>query len=180
MSWKSVRGYEGLYAVSDKGKIKSLSRVTEDGRHIKPKMIKGGVYPNGYHFVCLRKNGKNKNKLVHRLVAEAFIDNPDNLPVVNHVDGEKGNNAADNLEWCTQGDNLKHAVTIGLVESQCKIRRKVTVKQGEHIILFDTMKDCSEFFGFKKSWLHNQIRKHGCTFKYGNYLIEVHGRGTDK
>lgn len=180
MLWKSICGYEGLYAVSDKGQVKSLSRTTTDGKHIKPKIIQGGMYPNGYRFVSLRKNGKNETKMVHRLVAEAFIPNPENLPVVNHIDGNKENNSVSNLEWCTQRDNLKHAVVMGLVESQCKIRRKVTVKQGEHIILFDTMKDCCEFFGFKKSWLHNQIRKHGCAFSYGDYLIEVHGRGIDK
>lgn len=76
-----------------------------------------------------------------------------------------------------KGYNLKHAVDIGLMESQCKIRRKVTVKRGEHIILFDTMKDCATFFGFKKGWLQNQIRKHGCIFNYKDYEIEVHERG---
>lgn len=180
MKWKSIKGYEGLYEVSDTGRIKSLCRITIDGKHIKEKIINGGEYSNGYKFVCLRKNGENRNFLVHRLVAEAFIPNSVNLPVVNHIDGNIHNNCVNNLEWCTYSYNLKHAVDIGLVENQCKIRRKVTIRQGEHIILFDTMKDCAAFFGFKRGWLHNQIRKHGCIFDYRGYEIEVHGRGTDK
>lgn len=178
--WKPIKGYEGLYEVSDFGQVKSLERTASDGRHLKEKIIHGGFYPNGYRFVCLRKDDANKNFLVHRLVAESFIPNPNDFPVVNHLDGNIKNNNVNNLEWCSQGRNLEHAVEIGLIESQCKIRRKVTVKQGEHIILFDTMKDCAEFFGFKKGWLHNKIRKHGCIFNYGDYQIEVHGRGNDK
>src|SRR5699024_7680392 len=109
-------------------------------------------------------------------VAETFIPNVDNKPVINHKDGNRKNNNVHNLEWCTQAYNLKHAIDTGLMESQCKIRRKVTVKQGEHIILFDTMKDCAAYFGFKRGWLQNLIRKHGCTFKYKDYLIKVHDR----
>lgn len=175
-----VKGYENLYAVTTSGTVISCERRCSDGRLIKERILKGGEFSNGYKFVCLTKNGVRKNKLIHRLVAEAFIPNPDNLPVVNHIDGNIQNNSVENLEWCTQGYNLKHAVDIGLIESQCKIRRKVTVKQGEHIILFDTMEDCAAFFGFKKGWLHNQIRKHGCIFNYKGYEIEVHGRGNDK
>lgn len=178
--WKPIRNYEGLYMVSSTGRILSCERKGSDGRVLKEKSLNGGQYSNGYKFVCLRKDGKNKNCSIHRLVADAFIPNPSRLPVVNHKDGNINNNCTDNLEWCTQGSNLEHAVEIGLVESQCKIRRKVTVKHGEHIILFDTMKDCAAFFGFKKGWLHNQIRKHGCTFNYSKYNIEVHGRGIDK
>ena len=113
-------------------------------------------------------------------MAEAFIENPEGLPLVNHIDGNKTNNHVNNLEWVSYARNFEHAVEIGLMESQCKIRRKVTVKCDEHITTFDTMQDCAAFFGFKKSWLHNQIRKHGCTFNYHGYEIEVHGRGLDK
>lgn len=178
--WKNILGYEGLYKISDTGEVLSCERITSDGRKIKSKLLLGGEYSNKYRFVCLRKNGVNHNASVHRLVAEAFIPNPENLPCVNHVDGNKQNNNVSNLEWCSYSENIQHAVKIGLVESQCKIRRKVTVKQGEHIILFDTMKDCANFFGFKKGWLQNQIRKHGCAFDYKGYEIKVHERRTDK
>ena len=177
--WKDISGYEGLYQVSNFGRVKSLPRTvrTRSGTGERSeRIISGGTYSNDYNFVCLRKNGFNRNHSIHRLVAEAFIPNPSNLPTVNHIDGNKQNNYVENLEWCTQGENLKHAIKIGLVESQCKIRRTVTVECGEHIVTFKTMSDCSKFFGFKRGWLNGQIRKHGCSFDYGDYHIEVHER----
>ncbi len=174
---KPIKGYEGIYEITEFGQVYSCERTGSDGRHLKKKLLKGGRFSNGYEFVCLRKEGINSNKLIHRLVAEAFIPNIEDHLVVNHLDGNIHNNTKDNLEWCSQAKNLKHAVNIGLMESQCKIRRKVTVKQDENIILFDTMKDCAISFGFEKGWLHNQIRRHGCIFNYKGYEIEVHKRG---
>ena len=168
--WKDIEGFKYHYQVNEHGDVQKI----HSGKIIP---LKGGTYSNGYEFVSLTTNNmKYKNFSRHRLVAEAFIPNPMNLPCVNHIDGNKKNNSVLNLEWCTQGENLKHAIEIGLVENQCKIRRKVTVKHGEHIALFDTMTDCSSFFGFKKGWLHNQIRRHGCIFNYKDYIIEVHER----
>ena len=168
--WKNVDGFKYNYQVNEHGDVRKIykGRITD---------LKGGTYSNGYEFVALTVDTMNyKNISRHRLVAEAFIANPNNLPCVNHKDGNKQNNAVENLEWCTQSQNLEHALKIGLVESQCKIRRKVTIKKGEHIALFDTMQDCCRFFGFKKGWLQNQIRKHGCIFNYKEYSIEVHER----
>lgn len=175
--WKSIEGYEKSYEISSCGRIKSKDRKIIDGRNLKGKLLKGGSYPNGYRFMNLRKNGVNKSHLIHRLVAKAFIPNPNNYPVVNHLDGDKSNNKLENLEWCTQADNLYHAVKTNQMESICKIRRKVTIKHNDKKIMFDTMKDASEFFGFTRTWLNSQIRKHGCTFKYQGYDIQVHGRG---
>lgn len=95
---KPIIGYEGLYEITDDGLVFSVDRYTSDGKHLKRKEIKGSKYSNGYEFVCLRKDGLNHNCLKHRLVAEAFIPNPDNLPVVNHKDGNKLNNKIENLE----------------------------------------------------------------------------------
>ena len=177
--WKDIAGYEGDYQVDECGNVKSCERDTH-GKHINEKIIHGGMYSNGYRFVCLRKDGKSSNKSIHRLVAMCFVPNPNNLPLVNHIDGDKLNNHASNLEWCDAKQNLHHAVKMGLSPDWCRIKRKVTVKQGEHITLFETMKDCAKFFGFKKGWLHNQIRKHGCIFSYKGYEITVHERGNDK
>lgn len=174
---KSVIGYEGLYEVTSDGDIFSVDRYTKDGKHLKRKKIKGGKFSNGYEFVCLRKDGVNHNCLKHRIIAESFIPNPNNLPIVNHKDGNRQNNSIDNLEWCTQGYNLKHAIQIGLVESQCKIRRKVKVKKDDLEIVFNTMKDCAEFFGFKKGWLQGYVRKYGLDFSYNEYEIKVSERG---
>lgn len=88
--WKSIKGYEDLYAVSNFGKVKSLKY----GKILKPQN-KG----NGYLQVSLCRNGKRKTLLVHRLVAEAFIPNPYGLPEINHIDENKSNNCVENLEW---------------------------------------------------------------------------------
>lgn len=177
--WKDVPGYEGLYQVSNLGRVKSLPRMVHvrNGNAMRPeRIIRGGTFSNDYKFVCLRKDGVNQNHSIHRLVARAFLLNPENLPEVNHIDGNKQNNRVENLEWCDRKRNLQHAIEIGLIESQCKIRRKVTVECGEHIVTFKTMSDCSKFFGFKRGWLNSQIRKHGCSFNYGDCHIEVHER----
>ena len=98
--WKPVVGYEGHYQVSNFGRVKSIKFGKEI---ILKQKIKGG-----YYYVNLSKNGILKTYLVHRLVAEAFIDNTDNLPCVNHKDEDKTNNSVDNLEWCTQSYNINY------------------------------------------------------------------------
>ena len=177
IGWSWVEGYEGMYSVSTTGVVKSCERFTIDGKHLMPKEIKGGCYPNGYRFVCLRKDGVNKNHMIHRLVAQAFIPNPYDLPEVNHKDGNKQNNRIENLEWCTRSENLNHAVQIGLIESQCKIRRKVTIQNDQGTVTFSSMLECEKFFGFKKGWLQPKIRKHGLCFSYGGYQITIGERG---
>ena len=175
--WKSIAGYEGIYEVNNFGKVKRLPQIYHN-RKFKEKALNICYNPGtGYEYVSLRKNKHNKNYSVHRLVAQAFIPNPNNYSDVNHKDGNKRNNNVNNLEWCTRSYNLAHAIKIGLVKNQCKICRQVTVKYNEKIIIFDTMKDCAAYFGFKNSWLRNQIRKHGLTFVYNNYEITVSERG---
>lgn len=119
--WKDIKGYEGLYEVSSYGNVRSLDRVvicsngrkcSQNGRILKPVKDK-----DGYLICGLRKNSKRKIFKVHRLVAQAFIPNPNNLPQVNHKDENKGNNCVflkkdgsvdlnkSNLEWCTQAYN---------------------------------------------------------------------------
>ena len=179
--WKPIIGYEDCYEVSNLGRIKSLSRTIKksDGttQHYREKIMKPGKTTSGYAFIILCKNKRHKNYGIHRLVAQAFIPNPNEYLDVNHIDGNKLNNIVSNLEWCTRSDNLKHALKMGLVENQCKIRRKVIVRHNEETIIFDCMKDCCEYFGYKKGWLQNRIRKHGCSFYYGEYHITVCERG---
>ena len=102
--WKDIPDYEELYQISNYGNIKNKKRNN---------YLKGGI-KRGYREVILFKNNKNNYKLVHRLVAENFIPNPDNLPQVNHKDGNKLNNNLDNLEWCSRSENMKHAYKLGL------------------------------------------------------------------
>lgn len=110
--WKDVKGYEENYQVSNYGKIRSKDRylrVCGGGyRFVKGIPIKTMTYTNGYIGVGLYKNGKHKMKLVHRLVAESFIPNPDNYPQINHKDENITNNHLENLEWCTAKYNANY------------------------------------------------------------------------
>ena len=115
--WKDIKDYEGIYQISNLGNIKSLDRpkrnydintgmftlVTIRGKIRKPRLTSFG-----YYTILLSKNGKRKWFFIHRLVAEAFVPNPDNLPFVNHKDENPQNNKVDNLEWCTAKYNSNY------------------------------------------------------------------------
>ena len=107
--WRPIEGYEGLYEVSNTGRVRSLDRYVkgkgESYRLQKGKMLSPIKNKYGYLQVNLCCNGKNKMFLVHRLSAQAFIPNPDNLPEINHKDENPGNNSVDNLEWCDRSYN---------------------------------------------------------------------------
>ena len=103
--WKDIKDYEGLYQVSNLGRIRSLDRLVKHAFKGYSR-LKGKIKPcrkntHGYLNINLCKDGKAKTLLIHRLVAQAFLPNPDNLPEVNHKDENKENNRVDNLEWCT-------------------------------------------------------------------------------
>ena len=110
--WKEVRGYERSYEVSNFGKVKSLSRVVERskvGNFIcKEKIVVPFLSPCGYYYVKLSKNGKTSNFRINRLVAIAFIENPNNKPEVNHINGNPLDNSDINLEWVSCRENSCH------------------------------------------------------------------------
>lgn len=112
--FKDIKGYEGLYQVSNLGRVRSLKRRNAGERFLV--LLNGSA---GYSQVRLSKNGVAKTKNVHCLVAQAFIPNPKNLPEVNHKKGIKVDNRATQLEWCTSGENAKHAFKIGLRVGPC-------------------------------------------------------------
>ena len=107
--WRDIEGYEGLYQVSNLGNVKSLDRYIpySNGKLVfyKGKILKPILDKYGYNTVNLHKFINREQKKVHRLVAEAFISNPDNLPLINHKDENKENNCVDNLEWCDTNYN---------------------------------------------------------------------------
>ncbi len=116
-TWKPVGGFEGLYAVSNLGRVKSLKRNTTSGGIMKTHINRG------YEYVHLCKDGKHYNAKVHRLVASAFVGNPMGKPEVNHLDEDKTNNRADNLEWVTAKENSRHGTKAERVAQ--KTRKKI-------------------------------------------------------
>ena len=114
--WKDVPGYEGYYAVSNLGRVKSLERTIQNDGNLgqnklskySERIMKPGKRKKGYLGINLTRNCKTRAFLVHRLVAEAFIPNPQNLPFINHKDENKQNNRVENLEWCTNKYNVNY------------------------------------------------------------------------
>src|SRR5699024_10761196 len=110
-SWKDIEGYEGLYQISNLGRVKSLSRDIQMNGYIKrSKMtyLRFSRLPYGYLTVALSKRSIKKQFYVHRLVALYFVDNPNKYNEVNHIDEDKENNYFLNLEWCTRKQNMNH------------------------------------------------------------------------
>lgn len=127
--WKDIPEFEGLYQASNLGRIKSVKRIAKkeyrNNRIVKEKIMEGTKNKDGYLKIHISNKERNINKcvFVHRLVAKAFIPNPNNLPQINHKDGNKLNNCISNLEWCTNLYNQQHAWKNGL--------HKPTWKKGE-------------------------------------------------
>lgn len=108
--WKQIPGYEGLYEVSSDGEVRSNKRATTSGKILKQYVSKR----NGYCYVCLSKDNKATTKRVHGLVASAFFGERVEGSQINHKDGNKRNNRVENLEYCTQSENMRHAYKMGL------------------------------------------------------------------
>ena len=113
-TWRDIEGYEGSYQVSDLGNVRSVDRVDASGNKRKGRPRKLTVDRYGYHVVGLTRDSVMKYLKVHRLVAQAFIPNPDNKPDVNHINGVKTDNRVSKLEWCTPKENTRHAIEMGL------------------------------------------------------------------
>lgn len=131
--WVDVKGYEGLYKVSNKGNVKSLYRevLKSNGKTqiIIEKILKPQDSGHGYNRVNLYKNKKPKMITVHSIVLEAFTNKRENGKVINHIDGDKKNNNLNNLEWCTSKENTIHGFKTGLIEkgekhSRAKLKEK--------------------------------------------------------
>lgn len=172
--WRDIDGYKGLYQVSNIGNVKSLPRekrgkgdgvLKVDERILKPNPTsrKTAIHNTEYLTVCLSKEGQKKTFLLHRLVAKAFVDNPDNKPHVNHKNGNGFDNRVNNLEWVTNAENINHAWKIGLMSDDTrrvmseKAKRRLgklnscwrgyvnVCFDGELIEQFETLKDAEQW-----------------------------------
>lgn len=120
--WKAIKGYEGLYQVSNLGRVKSLYRCI---------ILSPKISNSGYYVVTLSLNGETKMFLIHRLVAQNFLENPDNLSCVNHKDQNKLNNCVSNLEWCDNRYNIRYS----------KAKKVGCYKDDKLIKIYDALRD---------------------------------------
>lgn len=199
--WRDVGGYEGLYQVSNLGRVKSLEKMR--GAFPQKEMIKKQFYSNGYLRCQLHKNGKSRKIFVHRLVAEAFIPNPNNKPQVDHIDRNRSNNNIQNLRWCTAKENVLfegtrniRKQTLNRVHNDCIIQekrlRKVCKKvvqedlNGKTIRIWSSLAEIKRELGKDVSNQCNRVYKRSykiknCTFRFfdpdrDGLLIAEYGR----
>jgi hypothetical protein len=159
--WKDVVGYEGLYQVSNIGRIKSVKRYANSKsnklRSVPEKIIKSKINKHGYECVQLHDDGARKHITVHRVVALAFITNSCGKPQINHIDGIKTNNSVTNMEWCTNSENMIHAHKLGLVQmplgEKHYMSKAITQynKDGEYIKNYKCMSDAQRELGIDTS-----------------------------
>lgn len=179
--WKPIENYEGLYEVSSWGRIKSCKRelVNILGRKhtIPEKIMKLHFLPNGYVGIGLHKNNKKKDFYVHRLVANAFIPNTNNLPEVNHKDEDKQNNKFDNLEWCTDKENKNYGTYILRMAATKRRKGGKRIEQytldGTFVRKYNSIKDAAQTVGvsntaIKDTLMGKQKQSAGFAWKWAN------------
>lgn len=136
--WVDVIGFEGLYAVSNKLRVKSYKRKGINGYAIHDKILRAGKHSGGYAKFTFCKDGNFHYFNRHRLVATAFIPNPLNLPCINHIDNDPTNDAIENLEWCTFRHNTRHAIKAGRLTWLGENNGGSKLKEGQVLEIFNT------------------------------------------
>lgn len=147
--WKDIVGYEGLYKVSNKGGVYSIRRKRE---------MSPTISNNGYKRVKLYTRGKYKTISIHRLVAKTFLENPENYPVVNHIDENKFNNNVENLEWCTQKQNVNHGTGKQRRAEAVKMQVEQYTLDNQYIATYKSAVDLQKEYGFHQSAISRVCR----------------------
>ena len=164
--WKDIKGFEGLYKVSNLGRVKSCERTVEYfnpktnklGRHtVKEKIKKPSTKENGYLQVSLYINNKGINKYIHRLVAEAFIENPQNKKTVNHKDFNVTNNVVSNLEWSTYEEQEAHKISNKRYVKPNTRKVRVNYLNGD-TSKFESVCDCAKGLGIHRDTVYNIMK----------------------
>ena len=163
-SWKDIKGYEGLYQVSD------LGRVRRNRKIIKPFI---DSRKKGYKIITLCKQGKRKRFSAHRLVTQAFLENPKGLEQVNHKDGNPSNNSLRNLEWVSNRQNTQHAYDTGLNSKAVKMQ--VVDLETKKVTEYPTSSQASKALGYCTGWLYWAFKSKGDSFKLQTKLVRKVG-----
>lgn len=166
--WKYIDGYGKDYEVSNFGRVRSWKgNGMVKSRPLEPRLLKPNTNRDGYPYITLSKNKIPKSLTVHRIVAKAFVPNTDNKPCVNHIDGDKENNIADNLEWVTYSENSKHAYNAGLsniIKGEKHVGAKLTREnvldiRAVHNHGWFTQKEISEAYGVSQSKISHIVNR---------------------
>lgn len=155
--WKPIPEFEGLYEISNLGRVKSLIGWDGHGYINRERIIKPTLTSTGYYKVDLKKNGKRKVYKLHRAIAQAFIPNPEGKPFINHIDGNPLNNDIANLEWCTNQENIRHGYKLGLLPSTREYHEDFIHRYAEG----ETAKQIADSYGITITPILNALKKNG-------------------
>jgi hypothetical protein len=146
--WKAIKGFEGIYEISNLGRVKGLERVVicKNGqpKTVRERILSPKKSNSGYFEVQLQYAGKRKMQYIHRLVAETFMPNPEHKEEVNHIDENKTNNRVDNLEWVTRMENVHHGTALQRRVDKYKKRVYQYTKEGDFVKAWDCSVSCAE------------------------------------
>lgn len=162
--WEKIDGYN-YHSVSDNGEVRNDKTNN---------ILKQWSATGNYMYVALCEDGDRKTKRVHRLVAETFVPNPNGKSQVNHIDGNKHNNCANNLEWVTPSENMNHAYRTGLQRKVCKgkVKSVVCLNDGKH---FNTISEASEHYGVSREQIYWCCRRQSTRCELIFRFAEWHG-----